>query len=46
MNKPLNFFRWRRDRLERDLERELRYHMDRRVEDLTTDGLSEPAARR
>ena len=36
----------RRDRLERDLERELRYHLDRRVEDLIKDGLSEPEARR
>jgi putative ABC transport system permease protein len=42
----LNLFRWRRDRLERDLDRELRYHLDRRVEDLITDGLSEPEARR
>jgi predicted permease len=42
----LNLFRWRRDRLERDLARELRYHMDRRVEDLIKDGLSEAEARR
>jgi putative ABC transport system permease protein len=42
----LNLFRRRRDRLERDLDRELRYHLDRRVEDLITDGLSEPEARR
>jgi putative ABC transport system permease protein len=42
----LNLFRRRRDRLERDLDRELRYHMDRRVEDLMKDGLSEPEARR
>jgi predicted permease len=42
----LNLFRRRRDRLERDLDRELRYHMDRRVEDLITDGSSEPEARR
>ena len=34
MARLLNLFRWRRDRLERDLDRELRYHMDRRVEDL------------
>jgi hypothetical protein len=33
-------------RLERELDRELRYHIDRRVEDLTKDGLSEPEARR
>jgi putative ABC transport system permease protein len=42
----LNLFRWKRDRLERDLDRELRYHLDRRVEDLIADGLSEPEARR
>ena len=29
-----------------DLERELQYHLDRRVEDLIDDGLSEPDARR
>jgi len=42
----LNLWRWRRDRLERDLDRELRYHVDRRIEDLITDGSSEPEARR
>jgi len=42
----LSLFRRRRDRLERDLDRELRYHMDRRVEDLIKDGLREPEARR
>jgi putative ABC transport system permease protein len=42
----LNLFRWRRDRLERDLDRELRYHTDRRVEDLMKDGSSEAEARR
>jgi predicted permease len=42
----LNLFRRRRDRLEWDLDRELRYHMDRRVEDLIKDGLSGPEARR
>ena len=46
MSRFLNVLRWRRDRLERDLDRELRYHVDRRVEDLITDGLSEPEARR
>ena len=46
MAKLLNLFPWRRDRLERDLDRELRYHVDRRVEDLIKDGLSEPEARR
>jgi predicted permease len=42
----LNLFRGRRDRLERDLDRELRYHVDRRVEDLVKEGVSEPEARR
>ena len=46
MTKLLNLFRWRRARLEQDLDRELRYHMDRRVEDLIKDGLSEREARR
>jgi len=44
--KILNLFRWRRDRLERDLERELRYHIDRRVDDMMKTGLSETEARR
>src|SRR5262245_4169774 len=35
-----------RARLERDLDRELQYHLDRRVEDLTRSGLSEADARR
>jgi putative ABC transport system permease protein len=42
----LNLLRRRRDRLERDLDRELRYHMDRRVDDLIADGLGAPEARR
>src|SRR5262245_63557956 len=42
----LNPFRSRRDRLERDLDRELRYHVDRRVEEMIKEGLSEPEARR
>jgi predicted permease len=46
MSKLLNLFPWRRDRLERDLDRELRYHVDRRIEDLMKAGLSEPEARR
>lgn len=46
MAKILNFFRWRRDRLESDLHRELRYHLDRRVDDLMKDGSSETEARR
>ncbi len=46
MNTLLNLLRRRRDRLERDLDRELRYHIDRRMTDLIRDGLSEDAARR
>lgn len=46
MNRLLNLCRWRRDRLERDLVRELRYHIDRRVDDLIKNGLGEPEARR
>jgi putative ABC transport system permease protein len=36
----------RRDRLERDLDRELRYHIDRRVDEMIKSGLSEADARR
>ena len=46
MTRLLNFRRRRRDQLERDLDRELRYHVDRRVDDLLKDGLSESEARR
>jgi predicted permease len=46
MSRFLNLFRGRRDRLERDLDRELRYHVDCRIEDLIKEGLSEPEARR
>ena len=46
MMRVLNFFRGQRERLERDLARELRYHIDRRVEDLINTGLGEPEARR
>ena len=46
MGTLLNLFRWKRDRLERDLDRELRYHMDRRVDDMMKNGLSEAEARR
>jgi predicted permease len=46
MGRFVNLFRRRRDRLERDLDRELRYHLDRRIEDLIKGGLSEPEARR
>jgi predicted permease len=44
--KMLNFFRRRRERLERDLDRELRFHIDHRVYDLMQSGLSESEARR
>src|SRR5688572_32271362 len=46
MRKLLNLFpgRWRR--MERDLERELRYHIDRRIDDLVRDGMHEAEARR
>jgi predicted permease len=46
MSRLLNVFRGRRDRLEHDLDRELRYHVDRRVEDMVKAGLSESEARR
>jgi len=42
----LNLLRRRRDRLEHDLDRELRYHVERRIRDLIESGLSEPEARR
>src|SRR5947207_10117054 len=44
MNRILNWFRLRR--LEGDLDRELQYHIDRRMTDLIHSGLSEPEARR
>src|SRR5215471_947985 len=44
MNQILNWFRQRR--LEGDLDRELQYHIDRRVSDLIHSGLPEPEARR
>src|SRR5215831_10938956 len=44
MNRILNWFRLRR--LEDDLDRELRYHIDRRVTDLIHAGLPKPEARR
>jgi predicted permease len=42
----LNLFRRKRDQLELNLDRELRYHVDRRVDDLIKSGLSESEARR
>lgn len=44
MNRILNWFRLRR--LESDFDRELQYHIDRRIADLIHSGLSEPEARR
>src|SRR5262249_44414412 len=44
MKRLLNWFRLRS--LERDLDRELNYHIERRVSDLTLSGLAEPEARR
>src|SRR5438477_2110080 len=44
MKRMLNWFRLRK--LENDLDRELRYHIDRRVSDLIHSGLPEPEARR
>lgn len=44
MNRILNWFR--RRRLEGDLDRELQYHIDRRMTDLIHSGLPEPEARR
>jgi len=46
MRKIMNLFRRRRTQLERDLDRELRYHFERRVEDMRAAGLSEDEARR
>jgi predicted permease len=46
MWKLLNLLPGRRRRMERELERELRYHVDRRMADLTRAGMSEDAARR
>ena len=46
MRKILNLLRGRRARLETDLDRELRYHFDRRVEDLRAEGRTEDEARK
>uniref|UniRef100_Q01XG8 Permease n=1 Tax=Solibacter usitatus (strain Ellin6076) TaxID=234267 RepID=Q01XG8_SOLUE len=43
----IRLFNWfRRASLERGLDRELQYHLDRRVADLTAAGIPEPEARR
>ena len=44
MNRMLNWLRLRK--LENELDRELKYHIDRRVSDLIRSGLPEPEARR
>src|SRR3954452_6978854 len=44
MKRMLNWFRL--GKLESDLDRELKYHIDRRVSDLIHSGLPEPEARR
>src|SRR6059058_1047597 len=46
MRKVLNLLGWRRKRMERELDRELRYHLDWRVQDLVKAGLREEDARR
>jgi hypothetical protein len=46
MAQLLNLLPWRRRRLERELDRELRYHMERRVEDLRQAGATDTNARR
>jgi len=46
MARFLNLLPWRRRRLEEDLDRELRYHVDRRVKDLKQSGVSDHEARR
>lgn len=46
MWKLFNLLPGRRRRLERELARELQYHIDRRVDDLVATGLGEPEAQR
>ena|ERR1700693_71782 len=46
MRKLLNLINSRRTRMERDLERELDYHLDRRTSELAKAGLSQQEARR
>src|ERR1041384_3734218 len=46
MAKIRNIFSWRRERKEQDLDRELRYHVERRIDDLNRSGLTESEARR
>jgi predicted permease len=46
MWKLLNLLPGRRRRMDRELEKELRYHVDRRVDDLLRGGMSDSEARR
>ena len=46
MRRLLSLLGFRRDQMERDLDRELRYHLDRRRDDLMHSGLEEAEARR
>ena len=46
MWKLLNLLPGRRARMEHELQRELRYHLDRRIDDLLAEGLSDAEARR
>src|SRR5688572_25592972 len=46
MRSILNLLGFRRRRMERDLDRELRYHLERRMEDLRNSGLDETEASR
>ena len=46
MWKLLNLLPGRRRRMEQELERELRYHVDRRIDDLVRGGMSDADARR
>ena len=46
MRRLLSLLGFRRDQMERDLDRELRYHLDRRRDDLVQSGLTEADARR
>jgi hypothetical protein len=46
MRRLINLFGARRRRMEQDLDRELRYHLERRVDDLMASGIGESEARR
>ena len=45
MARLLNLLPWRRRRLEQDLDREMQYHVDRRIDDLRRSGVSDAEAR-